>query len=195
MKPYAVCLILFAFATVGCQIQPESGSSDAGGLSREEIAADVLSAMDLVADPCEVGAPPHVEGLTLIDQDTLGERAIFVLVSVLTGKDNLALLAGDGWAGDRLYRWEGDGTDKAGVTLWVSRWTEEQGAKDLDYAIMRTLEALFPERAPITLEGGERVIQTSTHVYRLARDGREVRFQVSAREFDSLPTGVVSGAS
>jgi len=53
MKPYAVCLVLFAFATVGCQIQPESDSSDAGGLSREEIAADVLSAMDLSADPCE----------------------------------------------------------------------------------------------------------------------------------------------
>jgi len=149
----------------------------------------------IVADPCEVGAPPQVDGLTLVDQDTVGEQGIFVLVSVLTGKDNLALLAGDGWAGDRLYRWEGDGPDKTGVTLWVSRWTEDQGAKDFDYAIMRTLEGRFPDRPPITLEGGERVIQTSTHLYRLTRDGREVRFQVSAREFDSLPTGVVSGAS
>jgi len=149
----------------------------------------------IVPDPCEVGAPPQADGLTLIDQDTIGEQAIFVLVSVLTGKDNLALQAGDGWAGDRLYRWESDGDDNVGVTLWVSRWLEEQGAKDFDYAMMRTLEARFPGRPAITLEGGERVIQTPTHVYRLGRDGREVRFQVSSREFDSLPSGVVSGAS
>jgi hypothetical protein len=145
-------------------------------------------------DPCEVEAPPQAEGLTLIDEDTVGEQGIFVLVSVVTGKDNLALQAGDGWAGDRLYRWESDGPEHAGVTLWVSRWVEEQGAKDFDYAIMRTLEARFPDRPAITLEEGERVIQTPTHVYRLTRAGREVRFQVSSREFDTLPTGVVSGA-
>ena len=53
MKPYAACLVLFACATAGCQVQPDSDSGDAGGLSREEIATDVLSTMDLSADPCE----------------------------------------------------------------------------------------------------------------------------------------------
>jgi putative endopeptidase len=53
MKQYAVFFVLLACATAGCYVQPESGSGDAGGLSREEIAADVLSAMDLSANPCE----------------------------------------------------------------------------------------------------------------------------------------------
>jgi len=147
------------------------------------------------ADPCETEAPSQAEGLTLIDRDTLGEQAIVVLVSVLTEKDNLALQAGDGWAGDSLYRWESGSGDNDGVTLWVTRWTAPEGAKDFDYAITRTLEARFPDRPAITLEGGERVIQTATHVYRLLRSGNEVRFQISAREFDSLPSGVVSGSS
>jgi hypothetical protein len=146
-------------------------------------------------DPCETHPPSQAVGLNLIDQDTLGEQAIFVLVSTLTGKDNLALQAGDGWAGDRLYRWESGGEGHAGVTLWVTRWNGEESAKDFDYAIVRTLAARFPERPPITLEGGERVIQTSGHVYRLRREGREVRFQVSSREFDSLPPGAVAGPS
>jgi len=80
------------------------------------------------------------------------------------------------------------------VTLWVTRWTAPESAKDFDYAIVRTLEARFPDRPPITLEGGERVIQTGTHVYRLLRSGNEVRLQISSREFDSLPSGVVSGS-
>ena len=144
------------------------------------------------ADPCETETPPQAEGLDLIDRDTLGEQAIIVLVSVLTEKDNLALQAGDGWAGDSLYRWEKGSGENAGVTLWVTRWTGPEEARDFDYAISRALEARFPGRPPITLEGGERVIQTETHVYRLLRSGNEVRFQISSREFDSLPAGVVS---
>ena len=146
-------------------------------------------------DPCETETPPQAEGLELIDEDTLGEQAIVVLVSILTEKDNLALQAGDGWAGDCLYRWESGGGENAGVTRWLTRWTTPESAKDFDYAISRTLEARFPDRPAITLEGGERVIQTGTHVYRLLRSGNEVRFQISAREFDSLPAGVVSGSS
>jgi hypothetical protein len=111
---------------------------------------------------------------------------------MLTGKDNLALQAGDGWAGDRLYRWESDGPERSGVTLWVARFVSEEDAKDFDYALGRTLQARFPDRPPITLDGGVRVIQTSTEVFRLGREGREVRFQVSDRRYDALPAGGVS---
>jgi predicted metalloendopeptidase len=38
---------------VGCYSEKESCSDEPGGLSREEIAAEVLSAMDLSADPCQ----------------------------------------------------------------------------------------------------------------------------------------------
>jgi hypothetical protein len=115
-------------------------------------------------------------------------------VSILTGKDNLALQAGDGWAGDRLYRWEGDDEEHAGVTLWVSRWVDTQAAKDFDYAMVRTLESRFPDRPPIALEDGQRVIQTPTHVVRLSRNEKEVRLQISARRFDALPSGGLTDA-
>ena len=55
----------------------------------------------------ESPAPP-TDRLRLADVDTLGEQAIVALVSALTGKDSLGLLAGEGWAGDRLYRWEAE---------------------------------------------------------------------------------------
>jgi len=53
MKRFAVVLVLFACASVGCYCESESCSDEPGGLTREEIAADVLAAMDLSADPCQ----------------------------------------------------------------------------------------------------------------------------------------------
>jgi hypothetical protein len=144
------------------------------------------------ADPAElpVAPPPQAEGLQLMDDDRLGEQAIVVLVSTLTGKDNLALQAGDGWTGDRLLRWEAASAGRtSGVTLWVTRFASPEQAADFDYAIGRTLEARFPGRPPIVLEGGERVIQTGTRVLRLRRDGHEVALQVSSLDHDALPTG------
>ena len=50
MKRFAVPLLLLVFVCASCQVGSEPGPT---GLSREEIAADVLSAMDLSADPCQ----------------------------------------------------------------------------------------------------------------------------------------------
>jgi hypothetical protein len=126
-------------------------------------------------------------GLSLIDEDSLGQHAIFVLIAALTGKDNLGLQAADGWVGDRLYRWEReDSPDAAGVTLWATRWRDEQAAKDFDYAIVRALESRFPGRPLVVLDDGQRVLQTPRRLIRLTRQAGEVRLVVAAREFDSL---------
>jgi putative endopeptidase len=53
MKRFAVVCILIACASAGCSPHSDSSSDEPGGLSRETIAADVLSAMDLSADPCQ----------------------------------------------------------------------------------------------------------------------------------------------
>jgi hypothetical protein len=166
-------------------------------MARGKTTRDLLHPKTEPLPPAEFPAPTlsQTEGLQLIDEDTLGEEAIFVLVSTLTGKDNLALQAGDGWAGDRLYRWEPTGGDPdRGVTQWKTRWTEEQGAKDFAYAIRRTLEARFPDRPPITLDDGQEIIQTATQLFRLQRHGLEVHLQISAKDLDPLPAGALTDA-
>ncbi len=53
-----------------------------------------------------IADPPAPNGWILADRDSLGEEGIVALVSILSGKDNLGLMAGDGWAGDALLRFE-----------------------------------------------------------------------------------------
>ncbi len=106
----------------------------------------------------------------LADQDSLGEQAVVVLVSRLTGKDNLGLMAGDGWAGDRLYRWEQEGRESAGITEWMTRWSSVEAAKDFEYAFWRCISARFPKTERIDGEGRSS----------LTADGR--RFRVERRD-------------
>ena len=75
----------------------------------------------------------------LIDQDTIGEAAIAVLVSRRTAKVNLGLICADGWAGDALFRWERP-SDREGTTLWVTRWVSDDEAADFEYGYLRALE-------------------------------------------------------
>ncbi len=125
--------------------------------------------------------------MRLADVDTLGEQAIVVLVSTLTGKDSLGLLAGEGWAGDRLYRWEPDQGSGEGATEWITRWTTSgtelvrsaaQTAADFDYAFGRALEARFPGRALEARGDGVRTLTTGERVYRIERSAAEVRVRV-----------------
>lgn len=99
------------------------------------------------AAPLEL-EPPQPAGLELSDQDEVGEQGIVVLVSTVTGKDDIALLAGDGWAGDALWRWEGRerGNEAAssGVTVWLTRWSTRKDAEEFAYAWRRSLEERFP---------------------------------------------------
>jgi hypothetical protein len=121
--------------------------------------------------------PPPREGLRPADVDSLGEQAIVVLVSTLTQKDSLGLLAGQGWAGDRLYRWEADGAsgEAGGVTEWVTRWTSTDGtpasqvAADFDYAYGRALEARFAGRSFAAVGEGSRTLVTADRLYRIER--------------------------
>jgi hypothetical protein len=97
------------------------------------------------AVPVEIPAPAILEslGLVPVDRDALGEEGIIVLVSLLTGKDNLGLIAGDGWLADSLWRYEPAGGG-AGMTVWVSRWQSVEEAKDFAYSLERCLQARFP---------------------------------------------------
>jgi hypothetical protein len=127
-------------------------------------------------------ASPPLAGLTLADEDILGERAVVALISRWTGKDNLALIAGDGWTGDRLYRWEREG---AAVTEWITRWTDDPAAADFDYAMVRVLGARFPAAKLESASEGDRWLLAEGQVFRLRRAGVEVRFRVAPTELDA----------
>ena len=150
-----------------------------------------LPAADFPASP----APP-IDGMRLADVDTLGEQAIVVLVSRLTGKDSLGLQAGDGWAGDRVYRWEPDKGSGEGGTEWITRWTTSgtevprpaaQTAADFAYAFGRALEARFPGQALESRGDGVRTLITGERAYRIERSGAEVRVWVVPVAWDVAP--------
>jgi hypothetical protein len=105
-------------------------------------AASVLHP-DLAAPnaPGPVPAPaPPTGGVRLADVDSLGEQGVIVLVSKLTGKDSLALVAGDGLRDDRVFRWEDD--RGGGATEWWTRWATDADAADFDYAYRRGIGVL-----------------------------------------------------
>jgi hypothetical protein len=120
---------------------------------------------------------PPEQGMELVDEDSLGEQTIVTLVSHLTGKDSLGLQAGDGWAGDRLYRWEDDSGAVGGITEWITRWNDAgpSSAADFDYAYGRALEARFPGRTLADVGNGERTLLTTDRIYRIHRQGAAVR--------------------
>jgi hypothetical protein len=124
--------------------------------------------------PVDPGLP---DGYRLADRDVLGEQSIVVLVSFWTAKDNLGLVAGDGWRGDELFRWEKEGSPD-GVTVWVTRWESDQAAIDFEYAYARALEARFPGEKPAGGGDGRLRVESEDRVVRVAREGREVRVDV-----------------
>lgn len=140
------------------------------------------------AAPVPVSSPLVLpQGFQLVDEDRLGEQAIVTLVSILTGKDNLGLIAGDGWSGDALYRWErADGDAVAGgVTLSASRWVSDEDAIDFAYGIERSLQARFPGTDLETVAEGRKKLVFDGKVYRLDRTGREVRFRIAPATVDA----------
>lgn len=126
---------------------------------------------------------PATTGLVPVDRDSLGEQGIVTMVSLLTGKDNLGLIAGDGWVADTLWRYEpGPGSSAEtgdGATVWVTQWKTEEDAKDFAYSVERVLAARFPEA---TLkddpERGGRVLSRGDRVYRLEHESLRVVFKV-----------------
>ena len=110
-----------------------------------------------------------------------------VLVSLLTGKDNLGMIAGDGWLGDSLGRFEpaAGGSQDDGLTVWSSRWASLEDAKDFAYSVERCLQARFPGEA-ILDAAGERVLSRSDRIYRLQTRETEVVFRVATPRIDQL---------
>jgi hypothetical protein len=148
--------------------------------------------------PAELLDPPQTPAVgawVRADEDVLGEQAIIELVSVSTGKDNLGLLAGDGWAGDRLLRWEtAAGPGGPGITEWITRWTTADEAADFAYAWGRTIEARFPGRALAPAEGERRMLAIGDLVYRLELRADTVRVRVAPAEWDARLENAAAGS-
>jgi hypothetical protein len=145
---------------------------------------DVLHLDRSAAPAVEIPVPqlPASVGLSAADHDSLGEEGVVVLVSLVTGKDNLGLIAGDGWVADALWRFEPAGPSAAegpGATIWVSRWQTEEDAKDFAYSLDRCLQARFPGEALVDIGPGVRALARADRVYRLELAGTEVRFRVA----------------
>jgi len=151
--------------------------------ARRATTRDVIHLDRPAAVAAEIAKPPGPEasGLVLVDRDSLGEAGILTWVSMLTGKDNLGMIAGDGWAGDALWRFEGEG---GGVTLWETRWVTEDEAKDFAYAVERCLQARFPGEAIAGTADEPRSLARSDRVYRTARHGASVSLRIATPEWD-----------
>jgi len=138
------------------------------------------------APPEQGGEPatPAIDGIVLADEDSIGEQGIVVLISLLTGKDNLGLQAGDGWRGDRLYRWETSETAD-GITEWHSRWSGPEAAADFVYGIGRTWKARFPDSPSRPAGEGRQVVEANGRVFRIERIGANVRIRIAPSAWDT----------
>jgi len=125
-------------------------------------------------------------GFALTDEDSLGEEGIFALVSGRTGKDDLALAAGDGWRSDRLARWDADSKDPLdGVTVWETQWGADEDAVEFAYALGRVIEdglggAVTPGETP-----GRRSWTAPHRVFRIETSGRAVTLRVASPATDA----------
>lgn len=132
-------------------------------------------------DPPPPGYTPP-DGYEQADLDVVGEQGIVALVSIGTGKDNLGLMAGDGWNGDGLYRYERPGEPDAGITSWATRWSSPEAAADFEYGMARAMSARFGADAVQSDDDGGRSIVADGRRYELARTGRNVRFLAAPAE-------------
>jgi hypothetical protein len=151
------------------------------GSARDDGTRPILSPGRAAGPRLDVEVPPAPgAGLERTDLDVLGPEGVFVLVSTTTGKDDIALQAADGWAGDRLARYE-DGAGR-GVTLWTTRWRDASAARDAEYVLRRVLGARFGDATK--LDDGTLVFETSARVARLSASGDEIRVRISDPAFD-----------
>ena len=190
-SPVVVHLLQFVYLDGFAQAAALTKKADFGHVTRErqrrKVTRDVLHLDRAPAPVPEIPAPslPAGLGLTAVDRDSLGEQGIISFVSLGTGKDNLGLIAGDGWVADALYRFEPQaGGD--GLTIWVSRWATEEDAKDFAYGVERCLQARFPGSSLGPDESGAgRVLREPAGIHRLIRNVLEVRVQVAPPAVDA----------
>lgn len=77
-----------------------------------------------------------------VQEDTLGELEIGVYFAQGT-RDDRAARAADGWGGDRLYAFRGDGPHTA--VVWLTTWDGDRDADEAEYAARRIRDSLAPE--------------------------------------------------
>ena len=157
------------------------------GIRRADTTRDLLHPQAAPLQPPTFATPPApgAGALSLADEDSLGEQAILVLLARWTGKDNLGLQAADGWAGDRVYRWEAGAAEGDGVTQWITRWQSEQDAADFDYALGRALGRRFPQAKASPAGPGARSLTAGERVFRVERSASEVQLWVLTPEWDA----------
>jgi len=158
-------------------------------LQRRSATRDVLHPDRAPGPPFHPVLPdvPVPESHALRDEDTLGEQAIVALVARATGKDNLGLLAGDGWAGGALFRWEPEEAPEDGITAWVTRWDSEEDAGDFVYAYGRALRARFGTQPATPPEGVWVRSGTAKRPVAMRRVGLEVVVWISAPPWSPSP--------
>ena len=125
-------------------------------------------------------------GYRVADSDRLGEQGIVVLVSAGTGKDNLGLLAGDGWSWDTLLRFEPEQGTGPGATSWRTEWKDASEAAEFADAYRRVVDAR--EGSPMTaVEGtpGRWVLRAGGRVVRVTLQGTEVAVWVAPEALDA----------
>lgn len=134
---------------------------------------------------------PPAAGLVLADRDEIGEQGIVTLVSSLAGKDDVALVAGDGWTGDTLWRWEPAGRDaaaaSAGVTVWSTRWASRADAEEFAYAWRRCVEARLPGAEFAAAGDGALEVEAGDRRYRWWLDAERVSITVAPRAAPRAP--------
>ncbi|HEX6853388.1 MAG TPA: hypothetical protein VF139_18470 [Candidatus Polarisedimenticolaceae bacterium] len=128
--------------------------------------------------------PPPPAGFRVADRDVLGEQGIITVISTLTGKDNLGLLAGDGWAGDVLVRHEPDAGNGDGYTLWVVRAVDEPKATDFAYGVLRGFEERY---AGLKWEGdaASKSLRSADRIVRFRRNGTVIRIRIASPTVDA----------
>ncbi len=152
---------------------------------------DVLHLDRPPAAPVEILEPAFPSSLALssVDRDSLGEQGVISLVSLLTGKDNLGLIAGDGWMADALWRFEPGPGSKAsagdGATIWVTSWKTGEDAADFSYGLERCLQARFPGESLVGDPPRGQVLRRADRVYRIERTGVTVVFRVLTPAIDA----------
>jgi hypothetical protein len=112
-----------------------------------------------IEDPVEIKLPAlkaaGLTGLRRIDEDSLGEMGITVLLSGFVTNAR-ARLAGSGWGGDRYAAYERTAGAKAGqiVISWLSVWDREQDAREFFDAYAKALDTKCgPKRKALDEDG------------------------------------------
>jgi hypothetical protein len=165
------------------------------GMAVRRTTRDVLHGDRKPLVPSAIPEPVAPKGSLLADRDSIGEEGIIVLVSTLTGKDNLGLMAGDGWAGDALFRFEPVDAKIAGegLTVWETRWISDEEAADFQYGLERSLTQRFIGVAFASLADGERRLAAGGRSFRLLRKGVQVTLRIAPEAADS-PKSTVAPA-